>query len=127
MPGRQLLLAPRLVEEHEVDRAAGVLDHGLDHLLALAREPRRHALHLADDRRLLAHLEVGDVRLVGAVVVAARVVAEQVEHRLDRRRERRELVEHPGRDARDVAERRRRPGCGSVRGDRGYSTPIRYG
>ena len=126
MPGVELLLAPRLVEEHEVQRAAVVLDHRLDHLLALAREPRRHALHLGDDRRLLAHLEVGDVRLVRAVVVAARVVAEEVEHGLDRRRQRRELVEHAGRDARDVAERRRRPGCGACRAAV-VATPPRSG
>ena len=122
---RELLLAPRLVEEHEVQEAAVVLDHGFDHLLALTRESRRHPLHLGDDRRLLTHLEVGDVGLVRAVVVPAWVVTEQVEHRLDRRRQRAELVEHPGREP----ERRpaaSSPGCGACAA-RGYSTPIRYG
>ena len=121
----QLLRAPGLVEEHEVDRATRVPDHGLDHRLALARLTRRDGCHLGDDRRLLAHCEVGDVGLVRAVVVAARVVDDEIEHRLDGRRQGRELVEHAGRDPRDVAERCR--GQAPERARRDYSTPIRYG
>src|SRR5690348_17938727 len=49
---------------------------------------------LADDRGLLAHREVGDVGLPRAVVVPARIVTEQVEDGLDRRRERPRSEEH---------------------------------
>ena len=50
---RELALAPRLVEEDEVEQPGLVLDDRLDHLLALPGRARRDALHLGDDRRLL--------------------------------------------------------------------------
>jgi hypothetical protein len=123
---RELALAPRLVEEDEVQQPRVVLDDRLDHLLALARRPRRDPLHLGDDRRLLSRHELRDLRLAGAVVVAPGVVLEQVEHRLDRRRHQREPLEQLRREPVDVPER----DLGELPegpGSRGYSTPIRYG
>ena len=126
MPTASWRSLPRLVEEDEVEQPGVVLDHRLDHLLALARLARRDALDLGDDRRLLARDELRDLRLARPVVVAARVVLEQVEHRLDRRRHEREPLEQLRGDPVDVAERGRRE-LAQRAGSRGYSTPIRYG
>ena len=121
----QLLLAPRLVEEHEVDRAARVLDHRLDHLLALAREPRRHRRHLADDRRLLAHREVGDVGLVacGRGSGAGSARGDRARSRSAASATRACRASGPGRRARRRAVSR--PGCGACA--RAVATPPRSG
>ena len=126
-PLGELLVAPRLVEEDEVEQPAAVLDDHLDHLLALASRARGDLAHLGHDRRLLAHLELGDLRLAGAVVVPARVVLEQIEHGLDRRRHQRELLEHSGAEAGYAVQGLLRQVAQGLGRARGYSTPIRYG
>ena len=80
----ELLLAERLVEEHDVEQPGSVVDVGLDHRAAtVAHRPRADAADLGVDRDLDAELDLGDLGPVRPVVVAARVVREQVE---DRRR-----------------------------------------
>ena len=124
---RQLLLPPRLIEEDQVQQATAVFHHRFDHLLAVPGDAARDAAHFGHDRRFFAHLEIRDVGLASAVVIPARVVADEVEHALDRRRHRRQLVEHAGRDPRHLGERGVRQGAQSSGRGRNYSTPIRYG
>ena len=83
--GRQLPLAPRLVEERDPEVTGAVADVRGDQRLRArpAGAPPRDALHGDEDHRLLADPEVGQARLPGPVDVVARVVGEQVEHRLD--------------------------------------------
>ncbi len=80
----QLAFTPRLVEEHDLEETGAVV-HGRvhDRALAVARAASVDGPHLGIDRRLLADLEVVDLGPLGAVDVAARVVLQEVEHRLD--------------------------------------------
>ena len=84
----ELALAPRLVEEHDVEQTGAVVDRRASTIVRLRSRVRRRVdrLHLGVDRRLLADRELGDLGPLGAVVVAARVVLEQVEHGLDAHR-----------------------------------------
>ena len=80
----QLAFAPRLVEEHDLEETGAVVHRRVhDRALAVAGAARVDRSHLGVDRRLLADLELVDLGPLGAVDVAARVVLEQVEHRLD--------------------------------------------
>ena len=51
----QLLLAPRLVEERDVEQRRAVVDDDLDQRAALARAPAVDGANLGEDRRLLPH------------------------------------------------------------------------
>ena len=79
----ELLVAPRLVEEGDVEQRRAVGHDDFDERTALTRAPAVHALHFGEDRRLLPHLELGDVGLLRAVDPSARIVLQEVEHVLD--------------------------------------------
>jgi hypothetical protein len=83
--GRQLLGPPGLVEELQLEAPGAVADHRTDQRLGRSAPGAAagHPLDPGQHHRLLAHLQVADVGLVGAVDVAPRVVREQVEHRPD--------------------------------------------
>ncbi len=80
VPASQLLGPPGLVEEDDLE-PAGVVAHGHARPWrgAGACGRRAHRLHGGQHRRLVAHVEVGDVGLAGAVDVAPRVGGEEVE------------------------------------------------
>ena len=93
----ELLLAERLVEEHDVQEPGSVVDVGLDHRAAtVAHRPRADPADLGVDRHLDPELDLRDLRPVRTVVVATRVVRQQIENRRDlhRRQPRRELRTH---------------------------------
>ena len=77
---------PRLVEEHEGEAGRGVVDEDLDHRLAALGAPRRGTAHGRGHQGLLVLGERGDLGLMPPVDVAARVVHQKVEHRLDAHR-----------------------------------------
>ena len=80
----ELLLAERLVEEHDVEQPGPVVDVRLDHrAAAVAHRPCADAPHLGVDRDLDAELDLGDLGSQRPVVVAARVVREQVQDGVD--------------------------------------------
>ena len=83
---RQLTLAPRLIEEHDVQRVAVVGDAHLDHRLSLLRPPALHLGDLAEDRGLLADREVAEVDPLGPVDVATGIDGKEVKDRLDTHR-----------------------------------------
>ena len=88
MPGRQLALAPALVEEGDPQVAGAVGDVGGDQRPDRGPRVRRPEMRstVAEDHGLLAEAEVGRPGLAGPVDVAPRVVREQVEHGLDAER-----------------------------------------
>jgi len=81
--GHQLLGPPPLVEEGAA-QVGGAVEHvDLDQGPALARPPGAHPLHVSENHGLLAHLQVLDRDLLGAVDVPAGIVGDEVEHRRD--------------------------------------------
>ncbi len=88
-PHGQLALAPRLVEEDDLEGSPIVAHGRLDHDLALAGAPGTDPSHLGEDRRLVAHAEVAEVDALRAVDVAARIGGQQVEDALDAHRRQR--------------------------------------
>ena len=79
----QLLLAPRLVEEHQIETLGliGVGHPDFNQRAAAAGPPSRGFLDPDQHHPLFAHLQRTQCRLTGAVEVAARVVGDQVEYR----------------------------------------------
>ncbi len=113
-PDRELLAPPSLVEERALEVARSVEEVNLHEGPTLTSAAGRVALHLGQDHRLLAHPEVFDLRLVGAVEITTGVMGDEVEHALDRWIEVGQrlglLVAHAGylRDG-DLLQRRQRP------------------
>ena len=79
----QLLLAPRLVEEHDVHATRAVTDLDVDDRAPVAGRPLRHGAHRHQHERLVTGNEVGDAGLVGPVDPASRVRGDQIEHGVD--------------------------------------------
>ncbi len=79
----QLLLAPRLIEERDVQHGGAVVDDRFDDRLAVARPPASDRADLGEDGRLLPHRQRRDVGALGAVDPAAGVMLQQVEDVLD--------------------------------------------
>jgi len=120
---RQLLRAPRLVEEGDGHPARLVLDVHLHQRAPVARAPGPDRHDLGQHDGLVADGEVGEVRLLGPVVVPPREREQQVEHRADPGRPQR--LGTPGPDRAqpvdiDLVELRE---PATVR----HSTPKRYG
>ncbi len=122
-PHRQLTLTPRLVEEDDVEQRRAVVDRCIDDHPTLAAPPARDAPDLGEHRRLLADRKLRDLGFDGAVVIAARVVLEHVEHALDAHQ--RESVGQLRGDA--ELRHRHRPELAQRQRARRYSTPMRYG
>jgi len=72
-----------LVEEGELQVRRAVVDLHLHDRATLSGPPHRDFLHLPGNSRLLLDRQRRDLRGARAVVVAARVVLEQVEHGVD--------------------------------------------
>ena len=79
----ELLLAPALVEEGDLEPARLVGDVAGDHGATALDPPRRDRPHGREHHALLARAEIAHLGLVGAVEVSPRVVREEVEERVD--------------------------------------------
>ena len=79
----QALVLPGLVEEREPEPAGVVADHGLDEGPALPGAPRRTPLYQALHEDVLSLGEFRDAGLLRPVDVAAGIVLQQIEHRVD--------------------------------------------
>ncbi len=82
-PFTQLLLTPRLVEEHHLQPTAAIADHDVDHRPPVAHRSFGHAAHADQDQRLLPRQQVADAGLVGAIDPPPWIGRQQIEHRLD--------------------------------------------
>ena len=74
---------PRLVEERQIEPAGRVGERDDDHGLAAPRRPSEHLADRRDHGRIRTGSQVADRLHARAVDVAARVVVQQVAHRLD--------------------------------------------
>ena len=123
-PFDELALAPRLVEEHDVQSPGAVTDHRLDDRAPVARRAPVSRADGDQDEGLGARHEVGDASFVGAVDPPPRIAHQQIEDGLDA--ERLERVTLALADAAQLADvvavelAERDPGCA-------HSTPTRYG
>ena len=119
----ELLLAPRLIEEHHLQSPAAVADDRIDHRAPIAHRPLRHTSHTDQHQRLLARQQITDPRLVGAIHPTPRIGRQQIEHGVDADIvQRRQLLLADALDPLDadrveVTQRQRF----------GHSTPKRYG
>ena len=76
----QLLLAKWLSEERDIHRRGAVGNGDDHHRLAFTCAALCRSLHLDKNCRLFAYLKIGDLRLLGAIDVTARVMHEHVEY-----------------------------------------------
>ena len=75
-----------MIEEGHLHRPGGILDVDHNHRTTLASAAAAHLGHPTEDHRLVAHHEVGEVSLAGAVDVPPGIGPQQVENRLDAER-----------------------------------------
>jgi len=81
--GRELTLAPGLVEEDDRERRRAVAHDGFDERAPLACPPTRDPHHFAEHGHLVGQPEVGDRCPGGAVHEATRVVLKEIDHVVD--------------------------------------------
>ena len=125
---RELPLAPRLIEEHQLEQAGAVVDDGVDDgALAVAGAARPDRTHFGVDGRLVTDRQLCDLGALGAIDVAPRVVVEEIEHRRDAHL--REPGLELGSDRFELVDPvcRELPQGEPVRHRSCYSTPTRYG
>ena len=77
----QLLLAKWLSKERDIHRRGAVGNGDDHHRLALACAALRRPLHVDQNCCLFAYLKISDLRFLGAIDVAARVMHQHVEYR----------------------------------------------
>ena len=81
--GGELFLSPPLVEEGQPELMPSVTDHDFGERAPASELPGPTGAHLADDRRLLARLEIADRCLSRAVEMTSRIVREQIKNGAD--------------------------------------------
>jgi hypothetical protein len=129
----QLPLAPRLVEEHDVQATRAIANLCLHHRPTIAHRALVGAANRDQHERFLSRDEIAHARLVRAINPSTGIHREQIEHRLDANLAQRcqlllaDTLQAIDRDVLEFAQRDAVSHGGSSRRWWGHSTPNRYG